>query len=244
MNEPRRLRDDGSASGEIRELVRGARRSRSMSPGERSRSAARLAPVLALPVAGSAWLSAKGIALAAVVCTAGAVGARALIVPRYEAPPPTEQAPPLEKPASQATSAPEATAVAPEPQPTAAPRVAMTARPRIDAPPVRTESANEAPPAAQLEDSLAREAALLEQARAALAANPSEALLRLEQHAATFPGGKLGLERELLTIDALRRVGRYREARTRGEALLARSSGGLYGERVRRILDSMPSSIP
>lgn len=94
-----------------------------------------------------------------------------------------------------------------------------------------------APPAA---DPLLREAQLLDQARALLAASPSAALSRLDQHARQFPQGKLGLERELLTIEALRRLGRGAEARARGETLLARSAGTPYEARVRRTLGSAP----
>jgi hypothetical protein len=47
------------------------------------------------------------------------------------------------------------------------------------------------------------------------------------------------MEREMVAIDALRRLGRTGEARARGEAMLARAQGGLYEERVRKLLEGM-----
>jgi hypothetical protein len=65
---------------------------------------------------------------------------------------------------------------------------------------------------------LAREHALLERARAAVAAGQgSAALASLEQHARSFPRGRLGQEREVLTIQALMQTGRHADARARGE---------------------------
>ena len=80
---------------------------------------------------------------------------------------------------------------------------------------------------------------MLERARASLGASPAGALAITEEHAARFPGGKLAVERELLAIDALRRLGRAGEARARGEALLSRARGGLYEERIRKLLDDL-----
>jgi hypothetical protein len=81
---------------------------------------------------------------------------------------------------------------------------------------------------------------LLEEARLRLEASPAEAIARLDQHAREFPGGKLALEREFLAIKALRRLGRHAEGQARAEALLARSKGSPYEDRVRRILDGAP----
>jgi hypothetical protein len=85
---------------------------------------------------------------------------------------------------------------------------------------------------------MAEEAALLERARVALGGNAADALAVTEAHAAQFPNGKLAMERELLAIEALRRLGRTAEARARGEALAARDRRGLYRERLQRILEA------
>jgi hypothetical protein len=60
-----------------------------------------------------------------------------------------------------------------------------------------------------------------------------------ETHAVRFPAGKLGMEREMVAIDALRRLGRAGEARARAEAMLGRAQGSLYEERVRKLLEQM-----
>jgi hypothetical protein len=62
------------------------------------------------------------------------------------------------------------------------------------------------------------EAELLEQARAALRAEPARALQRANEHAARFPRGVLVQEREVLAIQALRKLGRSADADRRAEA--------------------------
>jgi hypothetical protein len=89
-------------------------------------------------------------------------------------------------------------------------------------------------------DSIEREAAALDRARALLTSDPAAALSALDAQAAAFPAGHMGLERELLAVEALRRMHRLSEARARGEALLQRAPGSLYEGRVRAILDSLP----
>ena len=88
-------------------------------------------------------------------------------------------------------------------------------------------------------DQLAEEVALLDQARAELGSSPGRALALAESHAVRFLRGKLGMERDLLIVDALRRLGRTGEARARAEAILARAQGSLYEERIRSIIDGM-----
>jgi hypothetical protein len=89
-------------------------------------------------------------------------------------------------------------------------------------------------------DELTREAQLIESARRSLATDPTTTLLRVNDHRQAFPNGQLADEREVLAVDALRRLGRTAEARARGEALLRRDPSGLYGERVRSILATLP----
>jgi hypothetical protein len=87
---------------------------------------------------------------------------------------------------------------------------------------------------------LEREAALLESARASLDVDPERALATLGLHASEFPDGTLVTEREVLTVDALRRLGRMAEARERARALLARIHGSPYARRIEVILDATP----
>lgn len=85
-------------------------------------------------------------------------------------------------------------------------------------------------------DSLAREAAILEAARASLALAPEKTLFETDRHQAEFPAGQLSAEREVLAIDALGRVGRHPEAEQRAEAFLAGNPQPVLKERVIRIL--------
>ena len=85
---------------------------------------------------------------------------------------------------------------------------------------------------------------MLEQARALLDARPGDALAKLDAHAAEFPSGQLAAERELLAVRALAKLGRVSEARTRGEALVARSRGSPYESRVRALLAALPAEAP
>jgi hypothetical protein len=109
------------------------------------------------------------------------------------------------------------------------------------APPPSTRPHESAAPAEErappVDDSLTREVAMLERARALLDANPVEALAALDAHAAAFPAGRLVMERELLAVQALLRAGRPVDARARGEALLARAHGSIYEARVKAMLD-------
>jgi hypothetical protein len=89
-------------------------------------------------------------------------------------------------------------------------------------------------------DPLEREAALLESARASLDADPARALATLGLHASEFPDGMLVTEREVLTVDALRRLGRIAEARERARALLARTHDSPYARRIEAILGATP----
>ncbi|MGD0530191.1 MAG: hypothetical protein ABSE49_33965, partial [Polyangiaceae bacterium] len=90
-------------------------------------------------------------------------------------------------------------------------------------------------------DSLAREAAMLDRARALLGTDPAGALAALDAHAAAYPAGRMSLEREVLAIETLRRLHRFSEARARGESLLRRDPGSIYADRVRAILATLPA---
>lgn len=86
---------------------------------------------------------------------------------------------------------------------------------------------------------LEEEVQLLDKARAARSNDPASALRLLAEHALRFPHGKLGFDRELLTIDALRASGRVPEARARAESLLERAKGKPHEEKLRRLVESL-----
>lgn len=78
----------------------------------------------------------------------------------------------------------------------------------------------------------ASEAELLEQARAALKSAPGRALQRANEHAARFPRGVLVQEREVLAIQALRKLGRSAEADRRAEAFAKAFPGSAFARQL------------
>jgi hypothetical protein len=245
MNRPRRWLEEADTPDEARELLRAGRGPAPMTAEQRSRTGARAVRLLAVPVAGGLLFWLKGVAIAAGLFTAAAglyhgIGSKSSahtpvvavssssrpgIPAAPSQPPEVDRAAP---PASASAAATEDVEEAP------APRRAKTP---ATTPP--TQGSPRASASVDEGDSLAREVEYLEQARALVASRPAEAIQRLERHAVAFPKGKLGMEREFLIVDALRRTGRSADARRRGEALLARSKDGLYKERVKRMLGSL-----
>jgi len=78
------------------------------------------------------------------------------------------------------------------------------------------------------------EEALLLQARKLSTQQPEGALRLLEQHGKRFPRGMLVPEREVLTIEVLRRLGRDREAQQRLEQFEARYPQSIHLRRLKR----------
>ncbi len=76
------------------------------------------------------------------------------------------------------------------------------------------------------------EPVLLEQARRALASSPATALALTAQHAARFPHGVLAQEREVIAIEALRRLGRGAEADRRAAAFAQAFPGSAHQRMV------------
>jgi hypothetical protein len=107
-------------------------------------------------------------------------------------------------PAPSSAPGPEAPAAIPEP----------VAEPSSPAAPAVTSNA---PPRAPALGGAARigEAELLELARRALSTDPARALRLTERHKQSFPKGVLQQEREVIAIEALRRLGRAKAANQR-----------------------------
>ncbi len=103
-----------------------------------------------------------------------------------------------------------------------APTKAQVAPPPAAEPPPAAPSEEIAPPAAPAKasradgksetDTVKAEAALLERARALSTNNPRQALAITREHARRFPHGLLAQEREVIAIEALRKLGREDEA--------------------------------
>ena len=203
---------------------------------------ARLDRLIALPAAAGLVFWLKGVAIAAgVAVSAVSVVSAAQIIrgdrgtARHEPTDPRSRSP---------ARAPTKAAAAPAAQPTVVESPPPSAAPHITpippAPPPAAAPSVVTPPG----DPLAREAAMLEDARAMLDRAPAETLSKLDAHAAAFPTGVLAPERELMAVEALRRLGLFAAARARGEKLMASPNGSLYGERVRAMLAKIPEAGP
>jgi hypothetical protein len=77
----------------------------------------------------------------------------------------------------------------------------------------------------------------LEQARAALDADPARALDLTDEHRATFPRAVLAAERELIAVRALLSLGRDGEASRRANAWIDAHPTSLYARRMRDLVD-------
>jgi hypothetical protein len=77
---------------------------------------------------------------------------------------------------------------------------------------------------------------LIERARKALATDPRRALALAQEHQRRFPSGALGVEREVIVLEALARTGQTAEARRRALAFEARYPKSIHLPRVRALL--------
>ena len=257
MREPTRWRDTADAPAGARDLLRGASPTPALRADAKARSARRIAALATIPIAAGAWFWVTGVALAATVGVGASVVVARHVFPSLlarSAPPPSSLTTPSRLAAS--PSGPEGDDRAPLHEEVAAaisaPSAAARPAPRMGqveaarpAPRPLDRLPQSAPPRATSapspdDDALARETAVLEQARSRLASDPSAALALLSRSAARSPRSQLGVERELLSVDALERLGRTHEARARGESLLARVRGTLYEGRVEGLLARLP----
>jgi len=83
---------------------------------------------------------------------------------------------------------------------------------------------------------LSRETQLLERARGLIGNDAQQALLTLDAHRREFPHGALELERELMAVDALLKLGQRQEAHRRAAQLRAQAPGSIYEQRLTRLL--------
>ncbi len=264
MKDPVRLRDLSSgAEHNVRELLKTARKTRRMTDIERARMVAHGAKIAAMP-AGA--LSSPGFVVfgkVVVGAIVGVVAAKAIpllmssgdkrvqespaligemVRPDVSPDAITSQVIPLTTVASvseQAVVAPGSAIIRSKPGVRHAKPIVA---PPLEETPATTGSARQSPEAPQIAsesdgDELTREARQLGEAGRLVATNPTEALERLEAHRLAYPRGKLGIEREVLVMDALLRAGRTQEARARGETLLGRAKGTFYEARVRRMME-------
>lgn len=224
MNEPddpSRLFDAPSTPEGLKTVLRNAQADVG-NDAQVARLAKRLGPLLGVGVAagGGAAAGAKAAALSGGVklglagLALAAVGGGVLWFSSPAAPPAKTPSPSAVAVAASEAAPP----VAADPAPAATPSAATAPEPAPSAPSLEKPSAP-----AQLS-----EVELLEQARQSLKSDPSRALQRANEHARRFPRGVLVQEREVLAIQALRRLGRDAEADRRTEAFSKAFPGSAF----------------
>jgi len=82
----------------------------------------------------------------------------------------------------------------------------------------------------------AAELRLLQLAQDALAATPARSLELVRRHTEDFPASALAQEREVIAIEALQRLGRSDEARSRADRFRGRWPGTTHGQRIDRLV--------
>ena len=140
-----------------------------------------------------------------------------------------------------------ATTAAPAAPPRKAPpRSAYRAVPAGPTTPARPSPASPAParaaPVAPATAAPSTEASLVQRARSALEADPAQALALADEADDRFPSGALVEERQVVAIEALVRLGRVDEARTRGSHFLRRFPASVHQRRVETLLGADPGT--
>ncbi|AKU94792.1 hypothetical protein AKJ09_01456 [Labilithrix luteola] len=87
------------------------------------------------------------------------------------------------------------------------------------------------------------EFAIVQRAQAALTTDPTRALAIAEEHARTYPAGELVQEREVVAVEALARLGRSSEAKSRANALLRRFPRTPYVPRLERAIGESLTNV-
>jgi hypothetical protein len=234
MREPLRLRDE-SASALERALLDAGR-------SYRSSGTARSKTMAALGVAGSATLlagTAQAVPLGTLAkLTWGKLLAAISIVGAAAAVPVGYFAWQRHHPVKHGGSAPAVIAAKPsEPAPTQVPPVPLARGPEAQLTENSSAGAAGGAGAAHLARpavTLAHELSSLDAARGLLArGDATGALARLDAYGRAYPHGRLGLEAEVLRIDALDESGRSDTARARAEAFLQHHPHSVLAARVR-----------
>ncbi|MGC4064020.1 MAG: hypothetical protein QM784_05155 [Polyangiaceae bacterium] len=137
-------------------------------------------------------------------------------------------------------AAPSASPVTPQPPPATAASDSTTAQTNV-------ERATAPTPTTASADSRARtepirpppsEAALLLEARSALGQDAARALRITQEHARLYPSGILAQEREVIAIEALRRLGKTDLAKKRSAAFDKRYPGSVHRSKIKQTLES------
>jgi hypothetical protein len=229
-DDPSRLSDPTAPAG-LRDVLRAAQADVG-TDAQLARLAQRLGPMLgpAIPAgpaapAAAGLSSAAKLGLASLALIAAGGGAWLVSASHPAGPPPAPTPTHAVAPPSADVKPPAAFAT---PTPTAPASEAI----RGDASPLTAPSTTAKLPTKPTPPARASEAELLEQARAAMKVDPARALQRANEHAAHFPGGVLVQEREVIAIQALRKLGRSAEADRRATAFAKAFPGSAFARKL------------
>jgi hypothetical protein len=234
VNDPIRFREQGSgASEELRRLFQAGAEDLP-SVAELSSLATRLSPIFEPPPPQSPITRATVVKVAAVSTLV--VGAAVLFALNF-GPHGTRPPDAPERWTPDVPSKPESGAAAPSGALSAAPSGSEAATaPSGDTAPAVPSNAPAANASGHANSVNARpaesEAELLERARGLLGSSPGRALALTDLHRARFPSGVLAQEREVIAIEALKRLGRTDDAARRAADFARRYPGSAYRKKL------------
>ena len=229
MSDPLPLKDDPDAPATLRRWLSEAPRAVPFDDARRTRLRHR---VIA-GAAGAAILALAWKALAAILVTA-TIGAVAWTATR----PDVDEPPPRSSPPIRTVPADRVNDPANEPA-NEPPNDPSTALPTETEPTTESVEPTRTLRREPVERSLADETELLRRAGTLVVSSPRAALGALKRHERRYPDGALVGERELLTIEALRNLGRRDAALRRARATATRFSGSLVGRRASELADEL-----
>jgi hypothetical protein len=111
--------------------------------------------------------------------------------------------------------------------PSPSPKPREAARPRAVEPPAAQPAPAAEPPKAQLSES-----ELVDLARRSVASDPRKALALAQEHHRRFAGAPLSEEADFIEIEAMKRLGRFEEARSLDERFRKRYPTSMHGQTV------------
>jgi outer membrane biosynthesis protein TonB len=223
LDDPPRLTDPASgAPDELRSLFDAGTRD-VPSAGELARLATKLGPVLG-PGAGATASGGSAAGVGKLALVVGALVGGALLVSSLTREVPTNVPDARPLPQKEVAPKPENPAKVEPPVATQAPAAEAPSAPpsTVERPVRRAEQLSNAE----------LEVELLERARAALAGNPAHALSLTSEHKLRFPGGTLAQEREVIAIEALRRLGKNDQAALRADEFAKHYPGSAHRHKL------------
>jgi hypothetical protein len=250
--DPRRFLDSNETEPVLRDALAAAR---ARAPSDAA--LAQLAARLPLPGSGgpggpsggtpAAAPAASGATLSSALIGAGlvlVVGATFVWQAAHETPSQPEERAAVTATVTSSAPAPTVSPIVPSASATVAPAARPVESPALASAAPATSAAHGAsssPPEASAAPAMASadaetEAHFLDRARAALGSSPAQALSLTAEHAHRFPSGALGQEREVVAIQALSRLGRADEARSRAQRFLAAFPGSVHRRRIEALV--------